>query len=72
MIEASIVEILRGEARGRIPEMAKKPEIFNFFSIFDLLKNIFWIFVVVKILNFWLRVWCRKDFWKRFSSLEDM
>ena len=41
MTKAFISEILAMEAHGRIPEVTKKPEIFQFFSIFDLKRENF-------------------------------
>ena len=71
MTKAFISEILAMEAHGRIPEVTKKPEIFQFFSIFDLKRENFFKFFYTIFLNFLLRVLCHQDYPNRFSSLED-
>ena len=51
--------------------MTKKPEIFEFFQIFNLLTKNFSEFFCSILLNFLLRVYCHKDYSNRFGSLED-
>ena len=71
MTKGVIQEILTTNGYKRKPEMTKKPEIFEFFQIFDLLNIKFSKFFCLIVLNFLLRVLCRKDYPNRFSSLED-
>ena len=71
MTKAVIQEILTTKGYKRKPEMTKKPEIFQFFSIFDLKRENFSNFFYTIFLYFLLRVLCRKDYSNRFSSLED-
>ena len=72
MTKALISEILTMEAHGAIPEMTKKPEIFEFFSIFDLETKFFWKILYFVLLHFLLRVFWRQNYLNRFSNLEDM
>ena len=71
MTKAFISEILAVQAHPRVPEMTKKPEILQFFPIFDPPKKIFRKFFCFIFLNFLLRVFCHKIYSNRFSCLED-
>ena len=69
--KAFILEILTTQPHTSLPEMTEKPEIFEFFQIFDLKKRKFSIFFGIILTNFLLRVLCHLDYSNRFSNLED-
>ena len=71
MTKAVIQEILTTNGYKRKPEMTKKPEIFEFFQIFDLQTGNGFEFFSAIFLNFLLRVLYRQDYLNRSSNLED-
>ena len=72
MTKAFIVEILTTQLDTAEPEMAEKPEIFEFIQIFNPKKIFFSNFFCLSNPNFVLRVLYFLVYLNRFSSLEDI